>query len=378
MRQLTVVGRNALEWREVPEPELGSADAVLVRPFAVARCDADIGLIRGLAARGFRWGKLLRQLDPDVPHVFGSAPFRAPFPLGHECVAEVMSCGENVRAFRRGDRVIVPFQISCGSCMNCADNLTAHCRSVPAFSMYGGVGGKNDGWGGALSDCVRVPFGDTMLVPLPDGVDAASVASASDNLPDGWRAVAPALAEKPGARVLVVGGGVKSIGLYAAAIAVALGSERVDYLDRNPGRLGLAKRVGANPIEGSYLRAENSATHAIVVDASNDERGLGFALRATAAGGVCTTVGIFPRKSTGLPMMRMYSRGLTLRTGVTNARPAIPAILELVRTGRFQPELITTTRASWEEAPDAFMSNSTKVVVTREPMFPMVRQKGDL
>ncbi len=377
MRQLTVVGRNALEWREVPEPELRTQDAVLVRPFAVARCDIDLGLIRGSAARGFRWGKLLRQLDPDVPHLFGSAPYRVPFPLGHECVAEVIACGENVRGFRRGDRVIVPFQISCGSCMSCAANLTGHCAAVPAFSMYGGVGGKNDGWGGALSDCVRVPYGDAMLVHLPDGVDAASVASASDNLPDGWRAVAPALAERPGARVLVVGGAVRSIGLYAAAIAVALGSERVDYLDRNPDRLALAKKVGANPIEASYLLAKNCATHPIVVDATNDARGLKFALRATAAGGVCTTVGIFPRKTTGIPMLRMYSRGLTLKTGLTNARPAIPAILELVRLGRLRPELITTTRAGWEEAPDAFMSSSTKVVVTRETMFPMVRQKGD-
>ena len=90
-------------------------------------------------------------------------------------------------------------------------------------------------------------------------------------------------------------------------------------------------RWARNPIEGSYLLAANSASHPIVVDATNDARGLKFALRATAAGGVCTTVGIFPRKTTGIPMLRMYSRGLTLKTGVSNARPAIPAILELVR-----------------------------------------------
>ena len=367
MQQLTVIGRNRLEWREVPDPQLRTPHDVLVRPFAVARCDIDIGLIRGTAATGFRWGKLLGKLDPDVSHVLGNAPFRPPFPIGHECVAEVLACGEQVRDFRRGDRVVVPFQISCGSCVTCATNLTAHCRSVPAFSMYGGVGGKNDGWGGALSDCVRVPYGDAMLVRVPEGVDAAAVASASDNLPDGWRAVAPALAEKPGARVLVVGGAIKSIGLYAAAIAVALGSEGVDYLDRNEARLRLAAKVGANPVEGSYLqRTRQSATHPIVVDATNDARGLSFAMRATAAGGVCTTVGIFPRRTTGIPMMRMYSHGLTLKNGVTNARPAIPAILDLVRDGRLRPGIITTSRASWSEAADAFMANSTKVVVTRD------------
>jgi alcohol dehydrogenase len=367
MQQLTVVGRNRVEWRQVPEPVLGSPDAVLVRPFAAARCDIDIALIRGSAAAGFFWGKWLRQLDPQAAHVFGDAPFRAPFPLGHECVAEVLACGENVRAFRRGDRVIVPFQISCGRCLNCADDLTAHCSAVPTFSMYGGVGGKSDGWGGALSDCVRVPYGDAMLVRVPEGVDAAAVASASDNLADGWRTVAPALSLKPGARVLVVGGAVKSIGLYAAAIAVALGSERVDYLDRNPERLRIAVDIGANAVEGSYRRRDPAGeTFPIVVDATNDTRGLDFALRATAAGGVCTSVGIFPRRATGIPMLRMYSQGLTLRNGVSNARPAIPAILELVRGGRLKPELITTTRADWRDAAQAFAENSTKVVVTRE------------
>lgn len=367
MQQLTVVGKNRVEWREVPEPVLGSADAVLVRPFAAARCDIDIGLIRGTAATGFRWGKWLRRLDPQAAHVFGPTPFAPPFPLGHECVAEVLSCGEGVRDFRRGDRVVVPFQISCGSCLSCAADLTAHCSAVPPFSMYGGVGGKNDGWGGALSDCVRVPWGDAMLVRVPAGVDAAAVASASDNLADGWRSVAPGLTQTPGAHVLVVGGAVKSIGLYAAAIAVALGSGRVDYLDRNPDRLRIAASIGANAIEGTYAgRNASGETFPIVVDATNDERGLAFALRATAPGGVCTSVGIFPRKSTGIPMMRMYSQGLTLRNGVTNARPAIPAILELVRTGRLKPGLITTTRASWQDAAQAFTENSTKVVVTRD------------
>jgi threonine dehydrogenase-like Zn-dependent dehydrogenase len=367
MQQLTVVGRNRVEWREVREPSLDSPDAVLVRPFAAARCDIDIGLIRGTAAAGFFWGRLLRRLDPHASHVFGTAPFRAPFPLGHECVAEVLACGENVRNFRRGDRVVVPFQISCGSCLSCAADLTAHCSAVPPFSMYGGVGGKNDGWGGALSDCVRVPWGDAMLVRVPDGVDAAAVASASDNLADGWRAVAPGLAVMPGASVLVVGGVVKSIGLYAAAIAVALGSARVAYLDRNPERLRIAATVGATPVEASYRHSGSAGDRfQIVVDATNDARGLEFALRSTAPGGTCTSVGIFPRKTTGIPMMRMYVEGLTLRNAVSNARPAIPAILDLVRTGRLRPELVTTARADWRDAAQAFTEISTKVVVTRD------------
>lgn len=89
--------------------------------------------------------------------------------------------------------------------------------------MYGGVDGKA-AWGGALSDIVRVPYGDAMLMGIPNGIDPISIASMSDNLPDAWRTVAPALAVNPGASVLVLGGAAKSVGLYATAMAVALGA----------------------------------------------------------------------------------------------------------------------------------------------------------
>lgn len=369
MRQLTLAGSNKLEWRDIVEPTLRTAHDALVRPFAVARCDVDLGMIRGSVANGFRVGKWLGQLDPDVTRVFGDRPYQAPFPVGHECVAEVLAVGEQVRGFRRGDRVVVPFQISCGSCLTCGTGLTGHCESVPTFSMYGGVGGKNDGWGGALSDCVRVPYADAMLVRVPEGVDAEDIASASDNLSDGWRTVAPGLTEKPGAGVLVLGGPIKSIGLYAAAVAVALGAERVDYLDRNNERLDIAARIGANPLPGSFVKlAALARSYPIVVDATNDPRGLRFALKSASVGGVCTSVGIFPRKQTGLPLLRMYSHGLTLRNGVSNARANIPAVLELVRSGALRPGLITTLRAPWDQAHEAFLENSVKVVVKRDPI----------
>ncbi len=206
-------------------------------------------------------------------------------------------------------------------------------------------------------------------LPVPAGVDPCAIASASDNLPDAWQAVAPGLANHPGARVLVVGGAIKSIGLYAAAIAVALGSSGVDYFDRNPQRLTIAEKVGARALEGSFATSSPPGGYPVVVDASNDGRGLAFALRATSVGGVCTSLGIYPRKRTAIPMMRMYSHSLTLRNGVSSARPNIPALLELVRSAKLRPELITTLRAPWAQAHEAFLQESVKVVVTRDPLI---------
>ena len=208
MRQLTYTAPDALEWREAPEPELSSDAAVLVRPLAVATCDLDALIVTGVS----------------------------PFPIGHECVAEVIDAGDAVTSFVPGQRVSVPFQISCGDCPACRRGRSANCGGVPFMSSYG-FGPAVERWGGFLSDLVCVPYADHMLVPLPDGLEPAALASASDNLSDAWRTVGPQLAAEPGAPVLVVGGaGAGSIGLYAAALAVALGAESVLYVDLDPAR----------------------------------------------------------------------------------------------------------------------------------------------
>src|SRR4029077_2441350 len=118
---------------------------------------------------------------------------------------------------------------SCGDGDSCRRGRSGNCTNVAFMSTYG-FGPAVDRWGGFLSDLVCVPYAEHMLVPVPTGLEPAAVASASDNISDAWRSVAPALAEEPGAPVLVVGGASSgSIGLYAAGLAVALGAESVLY-----------------------------------------------------------------------------------------------------------------------------------------------------
>ncbi|HEX8053631.1 MAG TPA: alcohol dehydrogenase catalytic domain-containing protein, partial [Thermoleophilaceae bacterium] len=211
MRQLEITGVRSVEWREAPEPALGGDGEAIVRPLAVALCDLDSAFLTG------------------------AVPVGDGFPFGHECVAEVVEVGDGVESVRPGDVVVVPFQISCGACEACEAGHTGSCRTVPRGSAYGmkPLGGD---WGGALADRLRVPFADAMLVPLPDGLEPAAVASVADNVPDGFRTVAAPLAATPGAEVLVVGGFARSVGLYATAAAVALGASRVVYADTDEGR----------------------------------------------------------------------------------------------------------------------------------------------
>jgi alcohol dehydrogenase len=213
-----------------------------------------------------------------------------------------------------------------------------------------------------------------MLVPVPADIEPLKLASASDNMPDAWRGVGPALAQRPGAPVLVVGGGARSIGLYAAGMAVALGASQVDYVDYDPERLRIAEMLGANAIESKRGAAwfDRHAPRArgrylVSVDASSTAAGLRYALRSLAPGGNCTATGFYFAKRTGLPLMQMYANSMTLHVGISHPRRDLPDVIELVRQGVFDPLKVATLVADWEDAPQAFTTRTTKVIVAREP-----------
>ncbi len=340
MRQLTFIEKGRLEWWEVPSPVLEDGRGALVRPLSVATCD----------------------LDAEI--VAGRSPFAGPFPLGHEGVAEVLEIGEGVRTFKPGDRVVVPFQISCGQCAACRAGHTSNCAGVPRGSTYG-FGPHVQRYGGFLADVVLVPFADEMLVALPPGLAPSAVASASDNIPDAWRAVAPALARSPGAEVLVVGGwGAGSIGLYAAGIAVALGARTVLYVDGDPVRDETAAKLGAEIHHGPWPRRVGAFP--VTVNATSSQEGLNLAIRSTAPDGICTSTGVFLGEQPTMPLLEMYEKVITFRTGRTHARPQIPDVLALIQKAVFRPELVTTKVVAWEDAPPAMAEGRwTKLIFER-------------
>jgi threonine dehydrogenase-like Zn-dependent dehydrogenase len=327
-----------VEWVDAPEPTLEDAGQALVRPLAVALCDLDANIVSG------------------------EFPLQTPVALGHEFVAEVIDAGDEMRSVSPGDLVVVPFQISCGHCDRCRRGQTGDCTTVPRLSMYG-FGAFGGDWGGALSDVVRVPYADSMLVGLPSGVDPVMVASASDNIPDAWRTVAPHLARRPGAEVLIVAGGARSIALYAVDIALTLGAERVVYIDSDQSRLRLAADFGAETIEGEP--PDRTGPFPITVNASLTRAGLACAIRSTEPGGVCTSVAFVPEPETPVPLFEMYTNGLEFHVGRVMARAIIPELLELAAAGRLRSEQVTSRVVSWDDAPDAVGEPETKLVVTR-------------
>jgi len=336
MQELNFIEKGKLEWREADEPKLEADVEALVRPVAVATCDLDLLLVRGLA------------------------PTDEPFPFGHEGVAEVIEVGDGVEGAEPGDLVSVPFQVSCGECETCRRGQTGNCERVDRMSMYGLPMGRN--WGGFLSDVVRVPFADAMLVAVPEGIEPTSIASLSDNIPDAWRTVGPQLAERPGSPVLICASGA-AIALYATSIALALGAERVDFAGGNSYLRGRAEQLGANLLEKEF--SKRLGPYAITVDASADPDGLSCALRSTEPEGICTSIGIYFTETTPVPLLEMYTKGIRFHTGRVHARPAMEPLLDLVRDGSFRPEQVTAEKAQWDAAPEAIAGHRSKLVISR-------------
>jgi threonine dehydrogenase-like Zn-dependent dehydrogenase len=340
MRQLVFVEAGRVAWQEAPDPPLPDPRGALVRPLAVARCDLD----QPMAAFGI---------------------FPGPFAVGHETVAEVLAVGEEVTQRRVGDRVLVPFQVSCGTCAACRDERFGACHTYRARAGGAfGFGEAGGGHGGAVSDLLAVPAADHMLLPAPSG-SAGALCALPDNACDAYRAVGPQLAERPGAEVLIVGGAAASIGLYAVAFARELGSSRVRYVDRDEARCVAAAALGAEvehqqgPWPSLYERA------AITVEATGEVEGLTTVLRSTDDYGFCTAVAIHFAPTVALPLLEMYTRGITFHVSRADSRRLLPRVLELFAAGRFDPLAVPTTIVPWDRADEAWLEPATKLALAR-------------
>ena len=344
MRALVFRGPMDLAWEEVETPQLMEPRDALVRPIAVARCD----------------------LDPAI--ALGLYPMPAPFVMGHEMIGEVVAVGEAISNVRVGDKVIVPFQLSCMTCAPCLRGHTNACVNVPSGTAFGlGPHGGID-LGGALAELVRVPWADVMLIPLPEGMDPVVAAGIPDNVSDGYRCVAAPLAERPGAPVLVVGGLAPSVGLYAVLAALALGSERVVYVDDDAARLELAVAAGAEVVDAKdqWDSLKLAERFPIVVEANVLDPGRNFALQSVEPCGVCTSVSGGASSRSNLPLQSMYLKGVRYEIGRVHACATARPVLDLVSSGALDPARIINKVVPFSEAIEGMMLPVVKVVFVND------------
>ena len=266
MRELTFVRHGKLAWRDAPSPVIQSPDDALVRPFLAGRCDGDTVPIHRPVSRALQAGLKAGLVDPAVGRICGCVPFRGPFAIGHECVAQVIAVGARDTVISVGHVVVVPWAISCGRCGPCLRGLTSKCSATTESELAAfGFGPASGPWGGMITDLLRVPHAEHMLVPL--------------------------------------------------------------YVDDDTSRLELAASFGATAVRAAasprigHRRspAWGARSFDIAVEATSSATGLRQAIRALAAGGTCTAVGYYLAAATPIPLMRMYATSATLKLGVSHA-----------------------------------------------------------
>jgi len=339
MQQLTCTEPGNVSWLEIPEPSMLGSGEALVRPLAVARCDIDLFLTSGFI------------------------PSKGAFALGHECVGEIVALGDAVAGLRIGQRVVVAFQISCGACRSCSHGNTGNCDEYPVLSDYGMQPLSGVEYGGMLTDLVRVPYAAAMLQPVSDALDPVALASVSDNVLDGYRAVAPHLAAEPGSDVLIVSHGLKSVPLYATQAAIALGAGRVDFASNDREALEIAERLGARPVLTEF--AKRQGRYPIVVDAGLTTEGLHYAIASTRPEGICHSTSFYAGGNVPMPLGKMYTLGIRFFIGRAHAVALLPQVMPLIESGRLRPQDVTTRVVPWQEASTAWLEPAIKLVVTR-------------
>ncbi|MBD3881989.1 glutathione-dependent formaldehyde dehydrogenase [Phormidium tenue FACHB-886] len=331
--------------------------------------------------------------------------------MGHEFMGEVVEVGSSVRKLKKGDRVVVPFPISCGHCFFCQRDLWSLCdNSNPnapmAEKLYGhspaalfGYSHLLGGYAGGQAEYARVPFADVGPIKIPDGLTDDQVLFLSDILPTGYMA-AENCNIQPGDTVAVWGCG--PVGQFAIKSAFLLGAERVIAIDRIPERLQMARKY--NPLvdlinyeEVETGEALKEMTGGRGPDACIDAVGLeahgmgleGFydkvmqsvrletdrpnvlrqAIVACRKGGTVSLAGVYGGIIDKVPMGAAFNKGLTFKMGQTHTQKYLRPLLERIQAGEIDATFVISHRLPLEDAPNAYdmfkhkKDNCTKVVL---------------
>ncbi|MFI7277055.1 glutathione-independent formaldehyde dehydrogenase [Streptomyces sp. NPDC049879] len=303
--------------------------------------------------------------------------------FGHENMGVVEEVGAGVVSVKKGDRVVLPFNVACGFCKNCLANKTGFCLTVNSGFAGGAYGYVSMGpYRGGQAEYLRVPFADFNCLQLPKGTEHEDdFALLADIFPTGYHATELA-GVSPGESVTVFGAG--PVGLMAAYSALLRGASRVFVVDRQPDRLRLAEQIGATPIDytqGDTAEQIKDRTGGEGTDKGIDAVGyqatvregeeqpaiilnsLVDCVRATGALGV---VGLYVPSDPGGPtesakngqlvfsMGRFFEKGLRMGTGQANVKSYNRQLRDLIVQGRATPSFVVSHRLPLDQAPMAY------------------------
>lgn len=344
---------------DVPEPRLEAPTDVLVEVTTSCICGSDLHMYEG------RTGA-----EPGI--VFG-----------HENMGIVRETGSGVVTVRKGDRVVMPFNVACGFCKNCLAGKTAFCLTVNEGFAGGAYGYVSMGpYTGGQAEYLRVPFADFNCLQLPRGDEHEDdFALLADIFPTGYHATELAQVS-PGESVCVFGAG--PVGLMAAYSAMLRGASRVFVVDRQPDRLRLAERIGATAIDYTKANAAeqikeqtggegtdkgiDAVGYQATVPSGEEQPAtvLNTLIESVRATGMLGVVGLYVPADPGGPTEaakhgqlqfdtgRFFEKGLRMGTGQANVKAYNRQLRDMIIAGRAEPSFVVSHHVSLAEAPDAY------------------------
>jgi threonine dehydrogenase-like Zn-dependent dehydrogenase len=371
MKALCWHGANDVRVDNVPDPTIINQRDAIVKITSTAICGSDLHLYNGF---------IPTMQSGDI--------------MGHEFMGEVVELGSEVKNLKKGDRVVIPFTISCGSCFFCNRDLWSLCdNSNPnaglAEKIYGhspaglfGYSHLTGGYAGGQAEYARVPFADVGPLKIPDGLSDEQVLFLTDIFPTGYMA-AENCNIQPGDTVAVWGCG--PVGQFAIRSAFMLGADRVIAIDRVPERLQMAAAAKAEIINYEEMDAGEAVTemtggrgpdacidavgmeaHGTGLDALYDkakqavrlESDRPTALRqvilACRKGGTVSIPGVYGGFVDKVPLGAAFNKGLTMKMGQTHVHRYLQPLLDRVQKGEIDPSFVITHRMKLDEAPQAY------------------------
>jgi threonine dehydrogenase-like Zn-dependent dehydrogenase len=352
-----------------PEPRIEHPNDAIVCVTRSCICGSDLHLYHGLV--------------PDT---------RVGSTFGHEFTGIVEDIGPSVQNLKIGDRVLVPFNIFCGSCYFCQRELYGNCHNTnPEATAVGGIYGYSHtagGYDGGQAEFVRVPMADVGPTIIPDDIGLDDAVLLTDAFPTGYQAAEMGDIQE-GDTVVVFGAG--PVGIFAAKSAWLLGAGRVIVVDHIEYRLEFVQRfaqcevinfkeVGDMAIHIKNMTAGLGAD--VCIDAVGAEAAGNFAqtltgvklkLQAGAAtvlhwcinsvrkGGTVSIVGVYGPTFNAVPIGNAINKGLTLRMNQASVKRHLPRLIEHIRAGRVDPKQVITHRIPMEEVADAYHIFSSKL-----------------
>lgn len=372
MKALVWHGTSDIRCDRVPDPEIEHPRDAIIKVTACAICGSDLHVFNGV---------IPSMQSGDV--------------LGHETMGEVVAVGAENNKLKIGDRVVVPFTISCGECFFCKRGYFSGCeRSNPdrakAEKMWGhspaGLFGYSHllgGYSGGQAEYLRVPFADVGPIKVPDSLSDEQALFLSDIFPTGYMAAEFCNIQKDDT-IAVWGCG--PVGQFAVRSAFLLGAGRVLAIDTVPERLALARQAGAETLdfmkEDIYERIQE-LTHGRGADACIDAVGtepapmsslgsvvdrvkvalfmgtdrphvLRQAIMCCRNFGTVSIVGVYGGNLDQVPMGSAINRGLTFRMAQTPVQHYLPKLLERIERGDIDPSVVVTHRAGLEQGPELY------------------------